>query len=57
RYRDTALDTQVPYLKVVLGFLGMTDVRFIYGEGFAMGAEFVRQAEAEVKAQIEALRD
>jgi FMN-dependent NADH-azoreductase len=57
RYRDTALDTQAPYLKVVLGFLGMTDVRFIYGEGFAMGAESVRQAEAEVKAQIEALQD
>jgi hypothetical protein len=32
-------------------------VRFIYGEGFAMGAESVRQAEAEVKAQIEALQD
>jgi FMN-dependent NADH-azoreductase len=29
----------VPYLKTVLGFLGMTDVHFIYAEGLNMGAE------------------
>jgi FMN-dependent NADH-azoreductase len=56
RYRDTALDTQTPYLKVLLGFLGMTEVQFIYGEGFAMGAESVRQTEADVAAQIAALQ-
>jgi FMN-dependent NADH-azoreductase len=56
RWRDTALDTQAPYLKAILGFLGMTDVRFIYGEGFAMGAESVRQAEHDVAAQIAALQ-
>jgi FMN-dependent NADH-azoreductase len=56
-YRDTALDTQTPYLKVMLGFLGMTDVQFVFGEGFAMGDEAVRKAEAEVRTQIEALKD
>ncbi|MDR3214144.1 MAG: NAD(P)H-dependent oxidoreductase [Azoarcus sp.] len=55
RYRDTALDTHAPYLKVVLGFLGMTDVQFIYGEGFAMGEEAARQADVEAEAQIAAL--
>ncbi|GHU30897.1 FMN-dependent NADH-azoreductase [Betaproteobacteria bacterium] len=55
-YRDTPLDTQTPYLKVILGFLGMTDVQFVYGEGFAMGDEAVRKAEAEVRTQIEALK-
>ncbi|MDR2093861.1 MAG: NAD(P)H-dependent oxidoreductase [Azoarcus sp.] len=56
RYRDTALDTQVPYLKAILGFLGMTDVQFIYGEGFAMGAESVQQTEHDITAQIAALQ-
>jgi len=36
-YRDTPNDSQVPYLKAMLGFLGLTDVRFIYAEGLAMG--------------------
>src|SRR4030095_6059570 len=39
KYRNTPADTQVPYLKMVLGFLGMTDVAFVYAEGLAMGAE------------------
>jgi len=30
-------DQVTPYLKTMLGFLGMTDVRFIYAEGLAMG--------------------
>ncbi|WP_310450417.1 FMN-dependent NADH-azoreductase [Sulfuritalea sp.] len=38
-YRGTEADSQVPYLKTVLGFLGMTEVHFIYAEGLNMGAE------------------
>lgn len=38
-HRGQATDTQVPYLKTVLGFLGMTDVEFIYAEGLNMGPE------------------
>ncbi len=44
RYRDTEMDTQVPYLKTVLGFLGMRDVRFVYVEGVAMGEESLNAA-------------
>lgn len=51
-YRDTPNDTQVPYLKMVLGFLGMTDIEFIYGEGFALGAESVEKAYASAEEQI-----
>lgn len=51
-YRDTPNDTQVPYLKMILGFLGMTDVEFIYAEGFAMGAESVDKAFSSADAQI-----
>ena len=54
RYRDTPFDTQVPYLKTVLGFLGMTDVHFVYAEGLNMGAESARQGFAEAEAEIAA---
>lgn len=54
-YRDTANDTQVPYLKMILGFLGMTDVDFIYAEGFAMGTESIEKAIASAEAQVNAL--
>lgn len=53
-YRDTEGDTQVPYLKMVLGFLGMTDVRFVYAEGLGMGPEAVEKAFAEAELQLEA---
>ncbi|MDO9598547.1 MAG: NAD(P)H-dependent oxidoreductase [Azoarcus sp.] len=52
RYRGTELDSQVPHLKAFLGFLGMTDVHFIYAEGFAMGAEAAEQALAEADQDI-----
>ncbi|WP_018913812.1 FMN-dependent NADH-azoreductase [Thiomonas sp. FB-6] len=55
RYRDTAADAQVPYLKTVLGFLGMTDLRFIYAEGFAMGPEAAEQALAQAQADLESV--
>ena len=54
-YRDTPADSQVPYLKGVLGFLGMTDVEFIYAEGLAMGPETADKAFAEAEAAIAAL--
>lgn len=54
-YRDTPADSQVPYLKGVLGFLGMTDVEFIYAEGLSMGAEAADKAFAEAQAAIGAL--
>lgn len=54
-YRDTPADSQVPYLKGVLGFLGMTDVEFIYAEGLAMGPETAAKAFADAEAAIAAL--
>ncbi len=53
KYRNTPADTQVPYLKTVLGFLGMTDVVFVYAEGLAMGAEAANEAIASAQQQIE----
>ncbi|MEO7231721.1 MAG: NAD(P)H-dependent oxidoreductase [Polaromonas sp.] len=53
-YRDTANDSQVPYLKSVLGFLGLSDVRFIYAEGLAMGAQAAEKAFAQADADLDA---
>lgn len=52
-HRDSASDSQVPYLKTMLGFLGMTDLQFVYAEGLAMGPEAQQSALASAQAQIE----
>jgi FMN-dependent NADH-azoreductase len=54
-YRDTPADTQVPYLRTVFGFLGMTDVHFVYAEGLAMGAEAEAAGLASANAEIQAM--
>lgn len=49
-----ALEHQESYLKVVLGFFGITDVRFVRAEGLGLGPEAVaaafEQAANDVKA-------
>lgn len=55
KYRGQPSDSQVPYLQTVLGFLGMSDIEFIYAEGLAMGPEAAAAALAEARAQIDAL--
>ena len=55
RYRGTEADSQVPYLKTVLAFLGMTDVHFIYAEGLNMGPESAEQGFAEAEADLVAV--
>lgn len=52
RYRDTVLDSQVPLIRTFLGFLGITDVHFIYAEGLNMGPEATAQGFAEAEAEI-----
>ena len=48
-HRDQPSDSQVPYLRTMLGFLGMTDIEFVYAEGMAFAAE---QGLAAARAQI-----
>ena len=55
KYRGTEADTQVPYLKAVLGFLGMSDVQFVFAEGIAMGPDAAAAAHAEADREIAAL--
>lgn len=52
-YRNTPNDSQTPYLQTVFGFLGMSDVQFVYAEGLAMGPEAEQKALASAYTQIE----
>jgi FMN-dependent NADH-azoreductase len=51
-HRDQPSDGVTPYLRTVLGFLGMSDVEFIYAEGMGMGPEAVEAGLASARAQI-----
>ena len=55
KYRGTSADTQVPYLRTVLAFLGMTDVQFIYAEGLNMGAEAEQRGLAAAYEEVETI--
>lgn len=39
QYQGTELDAQTTFLKTFLGFIGLTNVTFIYAEGLNMGAK------------------
>ena len=54
KYQGTPNDSQTPYLKSFLGFLGMTDVNFIYAEGLNMGPEVANAALASAREAIAA---
>lgn len=54
-YAGTPKDSQTQYLKDVLGFLGLSDISFIYAEGLAMGADAADKAWAGAQQNIEAL--
>lgn len=54
-HQDTASDLQVPYLKVFLGFIGLTDVTVVRAEGLAYGSELAEKALAEAKLALKDL--
>ena len=53
-----AMEHQETYLQTMLGFLGVTDIRFVRAEGIAMGeapkAKALASAELEIKALVAA---
>ncbi|QQX79898.1 FMN-dependent NADH-azoreductase [Shewanella sp. KX20019] len=51
-HRNTVSDHIVPYLSTVLGFIGIDDVEFVYGEALAMGPEATEQGLAQAKQQL-----
>lgn len=54
-YQGTAADTQTPYLKTFLSFIGIDDVTFVYAEKLNMNADQQPQILADAKAEIDKL--
>ena len=50
-----AFDFQEPYLRTVLGFLGLTDVTFVHFEGVGMGPEAANANRSKALAHVERL--
>jgi FMN-dependent NADH-azoreductase len=51
-YQGTPNDTQTPYIRSILGFIGITDVEFVYAEGLNMGEEAKQSALANADTAI-----
>ena len=54
-HKDSPADHVVPYLKTVLGFIGIEDVETVYGEALSMGPEATEKAMSEAKAALNAI--
>lgn len=48
-HKNTPTDLVTPYLSLFLGFIGITDVEFIFAEGIAYGPEVATKAQADAK--------
>ncbi|WBG92578.1 FMN-dependent NADH-azoreductase [Pantoea piersonii] len=51
-HKDTPTDLLTPYVKLFLGFIGITDVKFVFAEGIAYGPEVATKATEEAKTAI-----
>ncbi|MGC9421548.1 MULTISPECIES: FMN-dependent NADH-azoreductase [unclassified Vibrio] len=51
-HKDGNTDHVTPYLKTILGFIGITDVQFAYAEALNMGEDSATQGIASAKAQL-----
>lgn len=55
KHQGTATDQITPYLQTVLGFLGMTEVEFVYAEALNMGSEAANENLESAQQQIQRL--
>lgn len=51
----SATDLVTPYMRTVLGFIGITEVDFIYAEGMGMGPDAQAKGIEQAKEQLETL--
>ena len=51
---EEAADPQVPQMRALLNFLGLSDHTFIYSSGMAMGPDAVAKGQAAANAAVEA---
>ncbi|EOK5706638.1 FMN-dependent NADH-azoreductase [Vibrio vulnificus] len=54
-HKDAASDIITPYLKTVLGFVGITEVEFVYAEALNMGEYFASKGLASASEHLAAL--
>ncbi|XBS68194.1 FMN-dependent NADH-azoreductase [Acerihabitans sp. KWT182] len=51
-HKGTPSDLVTSYLRLFLGFIGITEVQFVFAEGIAYGPEVAGKAQEDAKAQI-----
>ncbi|KOC90244.1 FMN-dependent NADH-azoreductase [Winslowiella iniecta] len=54
-HKDTPADLLTPYVKLFLGFIGISDVNFVFAEGIAYGPEVATKATTDAKDAIKQL--
>ena len=54
-YAGTPNDTQTPFIRTFLSFLGMSDIEFVYAEGLAISEASKQHSLARAEAVIDAL--
>lgn len=54
-HKDGPSDLLTPYVKLFLGFIGITDVNFVFAEGVAMGPEIAGKAQTDARLAIDAV--
>jgi FMN-dependent NADH-azoreductase len=55
KYAGTPKDSQSQYLKDVLGFIGLNDIKFVYVEGLAMGGDAAQSAWSFAEKELDRL--
>ncbi|MCQ9061120.1 FMN-dependent NADH-azoreductase [Vibrio alginolyticus] len=51
-HKDSPTDNVTPYLRTVLGFVGITDVEFVYAEALNMGEDTAAKGISEAQSQL-----
>ncbi|WP_413604506.1 FMN-dependent NADH-azoreductase [Escherichia fergusonii] len=54
-HKDDPTDLVTPYLSTFLGFIGISDVKFVFAEGIAYGPEMAAKAQSDAKAAIDSI--
>ena len=52
-HQNQPTDLVTLYMKAILGFVGITDVQFVYVEGIGFGPEAIEKAQVQAKAEID----
>ncbi|WP_387489826.1 FMN-dependent NADH-azoreductase [Photorhabdus sp. RM96S] len=54
-HKDGPSDLLVPYLRLFLSFIGLTDIEFVFTEGVALGPDAVNQAQQTAREVLQAI--